>query len=72
MITSAALFDNKVVARQPERRGIIERKVWLPQWQPFPCNRASTNDERQIAETARSVELTLQPRAFGSEVRVIG
>jgi len=72
MITSTALLDHEVVARQPERRGIIELKVWLPQWQSFACKRASTDDERQIAEAARSVELTLQPRTFGSEVCVIG
>jgi hypothetical protein len=29
------------------------------------------NDERQIAEPEWSVELTLQPRILGSEIRII-
>jgi hypothetical protein len=41
------------------------------QRQPFPCNRAPTNDERQVPEPEWSVELTLQPRILGSEIRRI-
>ena len=50
----------------------MELKVWLQRRQPFPCcNRPPANDERQIAESEWSVELTLQPRIFGSKIRII-
>jgi hypothetical protein len=45
--------------------------VWLPLRQFFPCNRPPPNDERQIAEPKRGVELLLQPRILGSEIQVI-
>src|SRR6516165_5484006 len=45
MIASAALFNNEVIARKPERRGIIEHEVRLPQRRPFSWNRAPANDK---------------------------
>ena len=56
MITTVALLDSEVVARQPEWRSVIELEVWLARRQPFPCNRPPANDERQIAEPERSVQ----------------
>ena len=50
---------------------LFELEVW-PQWrQPFLCDSPSANDERQIAEPKWSVEVTLQPRIFGNEIRII-
>jgi hypothetical protein len=37
----------------------------------FPVNRSPANDERPIAESEWSAELTLQPWVFGSEVGII-
>ena len=71
MIISVALLDHEMVARQPERGGVIEFQIWLQRRQPFPCNRPPANDERQIAELERSVELTLQPRILGSEIGLL-
>src|SRR5215813_15070077 len=71
IITSVALFDHKVVARQSERDAVIELEVWLQWRQPFPCNRPPANDERQIAEPEWGAQLTLQPRILGSEIRII-
>jgi hypothetical protein len=47
VITSVALLDRKMVARQSEWDGVIESEIWLQWRQPFPCNGPSTNDERR-------------------------
>jgi hypothetical protein len=72
MITSIALLDREVVARQPEWRSIIEFEIWLQRRQFFPSNRRAANDERQIADTESGVQLTLQPRILGSEIGIVG
>ena len=59
MITAIAPVDDEMVAREPERGGIIKDKVWLPQRRRFSGNRTPTNNEWQIAEHEWGVELTL-------------
>src|ERR1700761_8142620 len=71
MITSVALLDHEMVARQPEWRRVIELEVWLQLWQSFLCDRLPANDERQISEPDWSVQMALQPRILGSEIRII-
>src|SRR5271165_192038 len=71
MIISVALLDDEMVARQPERHSVIELQVRLIRWLLFPCNRPPANDERQIAEPERSMELRLKPGILGSDIRVI-
>jgi hypothetical protein len=71
MISSVTLFDNEMVTRQPERHGVAELQVWLQRGWLFPGNRSPANDERPIAESEWSAELTLQPWVFGSEVGII-
>jgi hypothetical protein len=53
--------------RDPERRDIVEREVWLPQRRSFLRSRAPTNNEGKIAELEPSLKLLLQPRIVGGE-----
>jgi hypothetical protein len=72
MISSVALLDCEVVARQPERRGVIEFEVWLQDRLPLSDKRHSADDERQIPECEWSVQLTLHPWVLAGEIGVIG
>ena len=45
MVTAVAFFDDKVVARQPERRDIIELEVWFQRRRLFPIIPPPANDE---------------------------
>lgn len=71
MIGSVALLDDEVVARQPERRAIIELEVRLHLRWRFPGSRHPANDERQITKPNRSVQLALQPRIFAARYALL-
>src|SRR5580704_19702696 len=57
MISAVALLDYEVVARHPERCGVIEFEVCLQGRLPFSCKRHPANDKRQIPEFEWSVQL---------------
>ena len=59
VISSVPLLDYEMVARQPERRGIIEFEVCLQGRLPFFCKGHSANDKRQIPEFDWSLQLML-------------
>ncbi|MGA7868624.1 MAG: hypothetical protein WCA23_32425, partial [Stellaceae bacterium] len=72
MISSVTLLDYEVVARHPERCGVIEFEVCLQGRLPFSRKRHPANDKRQIPEFEWSVQLTLHPWVLGGEIGVIG
>jgi len=71
MITAAALLDDEVITRQPEWRDVFEREMWPQRRRFLPCNRSPANDEGQITDPDWSVQLMLQPRILGGEIRTI-
>jgi hypothetical protein len=61
MITSVALLDTEVVARQPEWRGILERQVWLLGRQLLTRNITVHRGRRGEPDLTASPTLPLPP-----------